>query len=191
MKDAMNTNGGLFDLGNSFLNDSLPVVWTWPPIGGLLNPCPFDNSKPRNEWTPDEWRMWAEYLEEQGKNYATEIVRLTDERRRLYLATALRAYKRKRGRPPTIFRPAMGLLSIAEEKKKRGRPPRSHEDIEFYELCEAEFQKRRAQGAVSKRLTFIRQILDPDGTKSKAKVEKAARAIAKRMPDFSPKYVIK
>lgn len=177
---------------NGFLSGENVPAWLWPPVFGLLDVHGLNPLKPRDQWTLDEWRLWAEFLEERGKSYATEIVRLTDESKRLRLAYALLKLKRKRGRPTKRSQiPSIGLLSITAEKKKIGRPKRSVQLTELFEQCETEFQEQKASGGTNKRMTFIRHVIDPKGTKPRFTVDRKAKRVAKGMADVSQKLTDK
>lgn len=112
----------------------------WPPVrpnGGLLAGAGIASewdflSRPRDEWTADEWRRYAERMEQAGHTLARELVeaRLELARARakasrkanLYLRPGLKKAGKAREAPMGDTAPFLAGLLTPRDLPKRGRP---------------------------------------------------------------------
>lgn len=100
----------------SFKKDS----FIWPPKPGLLlsNRLGFITSKPRQEWTGEEWRLYAEFLEDRGTY------------QNLLLIQANSKLGRKKPKAKEVIKPqidpSLGMIQAYLKSKPRiGRPPKT------------------------------------------------------------------
>lgn len=110
----------------------------WPPSilkrGGLLSDSPQLYATNKDEWGVNEWRLYAEILEERGGHLRDQVVNLKKQLDKaqlgLYLAKQ-RASRKKSETQTNAITPTIGALSIPTViHKQKGRPKGSnYEDI--------------------------------------------------------------
>lgn len=128
----------------------LPESRRWPPLlpGGLLTGhlYPFAR-KPRNQWGAEDWREYAEFLEESGAAMKRDLVAA-----RLEVYALRNKLRRKRG-PPTPPAVHGTLLTglVYPPKPKRGRRPSEDTRREAREVMAIREELERGGGRVTDR----------------------------------------
>lgn len=112
----------------------------WPPEfprrGSMLTGDYGDPQTPREQWGVDEWRAYAMFLEESGKQRARDMglieQELSDKRKKLS--------RRKSGGKPQ----ETPLWSAGREKKKPGRKPNGNREKNAAEVLAIRYELEAA-----------------------------------------------
>lgn len=144
-------------IAHSILTNPWPF---WPPRPTLLT-CPnylegVDFSK-QEQWGANEWRAYANYLEERGAALVNELAKKAAE-----LEQARRKASR-RGKP--IKHRQGSLLTGIEEEPKGKRGPKKKENLPTLKYARLILQIQREHEAQGKKKSYV-DILDEDIIKS-------------------------
>lgn len=127
-------------LGNS---NPFPI---WPPIPGLLDSA-FSNLdfSRKNEWSADDWRSYATFLEIKGSEL---IIQLCDAKLEL-----IEAKKKASRQKYTPERKIKGLITVLNDPTaKRGRP--KSEDLQSMKYAWLVLQKKAELETQGNRSTY-------------------------------------
>ena len=98
---------------------------TWPPEyprrAGLLTNYEDDPVIPREEWGADEWRAYAQFLEESGASLVRDLVRFENELRDARGKLTRRKVRPNSGKQGTAL--IGGGLLWTRQRQKPGRKP--------------------------------------------------------------------
>lgn len=166
----------------NFGNKDILAFWThylnaphWPPAPGLLTASAlgrqvmqFDRL-PRETWTPEQWRLWAEYLEEEGGKLVQDVRKLRKQ---------LAAMPRKRRPGPRPRYPTSTLLT--QKRHGRGRPINLTARAELETLSD-EMRHRQALCSTSLEAELRDYLREASPKRNQAWVTHEARTLARKI----------